>query len=83
MAEDYEYDPPHFDEECEYESNELMKKYLKGNLKWKTKNGIKINVQDMELSHLENCIRVLNKKVAKTWILIFKYELKQRNNGSK
>ena len=48
---------------------------------WKCKDGSVVNVEDMETSHIQNCIKMLKtKKTGKIWIERFEKELERREN---
>ena len=57
----------------------IFKKYLLGILYWKTKDGKQVLIQDMELSHINNILRIPLYHNKENWDIIFKYEKIKRD----
>lgn len=73
LAEDIEYLASAYDFECD--DTGIFLEYLKGNLFWITRDGKKINVKDMEESHIINTMRIPKYRNKENWDIIFQFEL--------
>lgn len=36
---------------------------------WTTRDGVRLNIEDMETSHIKNCIRMLQKQIIDPWTI--------------
>jgi hypothetical protein len=75
LAEDVEYWHSAYDNEDD--DIEIFEEYLQGNLFWRTKDGKKINVKDMEVSHIKNILRIPKYRNRYNWDLVLNFELNQ------
>lgn len=73
LAEDLEYWSSAYD--FEDDNTEIFSDYLQGNLFWRTRDGKKINVKDMEESHIRNAMRIPKYRNKKNWDIVFQFEL--------
>jgi hypothetical protein len=73
LAEDLEYWSSAYD--FDYGNIEIFSEYLQGNLFWNTKDGKRINIKDMEESHIRNIMRITKYRNKENWDLVFKFEL--------
>lgn len=64
----------------EYQDDTIFKKYLTGNLYWETKNGNKIPIQDLSISHINNILK-MNFPNKENWKIILEFELNRRNGN--
>ena len=72
-------------EELDWAEEEIEMEYRFENKIWVTKDGKKLKIKDMETSHIQNCIKFVNKKInGKQWVYaeeytkLFNEELKAR-----
>jgi len=73
LAEDLEYWSSAYD--FEDDNIEIFSDYLQGNLFWRTRDGKKINVKDMEESHIRNTMRIPKYRNKENWDIVFQFEL--------
>jgi hypothetical protein len=67
----------------EHDGRRLIYEYKMGVCKWTQKNGDKILVQNMELSHIHNCLKIMSKKDdprVEAWREIFNAEITKRTS---
>lgn len=69
---EWEIDPP---ERWEYDDDSIFKKYIEQDLIWRAKNGAEYLVQEMENSHILNCMRIPRYRNKENWDKIFRFEL--------
>ena len=72
-------------EELDFEEEEIEMEYRFENKIWVTKDGKKLKIKDMETSHIQNCIKFVNRKIngrqwayAEEYTKLFNEELKAR-----
>lgn len=72
----------HENAEVKWAIDNINMEYNRGVLKWETKDGNKININDMTDKHIMNTIDFLKRKEQKPfvleWIKILMFELEQR-----
>lgn len=88
MAEDIEAAAYAFLGQLEGEAEEIDRKYVRGILKWKTRDGKKILVQNMDDNHIINAKKLCEQRAKKqdypfnlvfsAWIRIFEDEITKR-----
>lgn len=61
------------------DDDSILIDYLFDELYWKTKDGDKILVSEMQDSHILNCMRIPKYPNKYNWDRIFRFELKKRN----
>ena len=72
-------------EELDLEQEKIEMEYRFKNKLWVTKDGKELKIKDMETSHIQNCIKHVNKKIngrqweyAEEYTKLFNEELKAR-----
>jgi hypothetical protein len=69
---EWKIDPP---KRWEYDDDSIFRHYIDGVLQWVSRDKKKYLVQNMETSHILNCMRIPLYRNKENWDKIFRFEL--------
>ena len=66
------------------ETRRVLERYEKGILRWRMKDGSRVNIKDMSVGHIRNCLIGLNNRTVNAidmdgWTKVFEIELQKRD----